>query len=119
MVRHEKDQWKKITNILYKTDYSNLDNIRNLALVTNQIDKNADIWLLFRNQIDYFVCKTVICVVADAYWNDHLKNKKDSGFDFMCKHMEDVKGFGVISLMKNHRHEIVESILGVYKGYRD
>jgi len=48
-----------------------------------------------------------------------LKNKKESGFDFMCKHMEDVRGFGVISLLRNHRHEIVESILNVYKSYRD
>jgi len=48
-----------------------------------------------------------------------LKNKKDSGFDFMCKHMGNIKNFGVISLLRNHRHKIVESILEVYKGYRD
>lgn len=48
-----------------------------------------------------------------------LKNRKESGFDFMCKHMDTIKGFEVITLSQNHRHEIVESILGVYKGYRD
>jgi len=47
-----------------------------------------------------------------------LKHKKDSGFDFMCKHMIEVPGFKVITLKKNHRHEIVDSILEVYKSYR-
>jgi phosphate starvation-inducible PhoH-like protein len=47
-----------------------------------------------------------------------LKNKKESGFDFMSKHMTDIPGFKVITLEKNHRHEIVEPILEVYKSFR-
>lgn len=47
-----------------------------------------------------------------------LKYKKDSGFDFICKHMKEVKGFEVITLEKNHRHKIVEPILEVYKSFR-
>jgi len=47
-----------------------------------------------------------------------LKNKKDSGFDFICKHMVDVPNFNVVTLEKNHRHEIVDSILTVYNNYR-
>jgi phosphate starvation-inducible PhoH-like protein len=47
-----------------------------------------------------------------------LKFKKDSGFDFICKHMIDVPSFNVITLEKNHRHEIVDSILTVYNNYR-
>ena len=48
-----------------------------------------------------------------------LKTKKESGFDFMCKHMVGIANFEVISLMKNHRHKIVESILEVYKSFRN
>jgi phosphate starvation-inducible PhoH-like protein len=48
-----------------------------------------------------------------------LKDKKTSGFEFMCKHLKDVRGFNVVSLQKNHRHEIVDPILEVYKNYRN
>lgn len=47
-----------------------------------------------------------------------LKNKKDSGYDFLCKNFTDIKGFEVVTLLKNHRHEIVDSILNCYSNYR-
>jgi phosphate starvation-inducible PhoH-like protein len=47
-----------------------------------------------------------------------LKDRKTSGFDVVCKHMKDVPGFEVVTLMKNHRHAIVEHILEVYKDIR-
>jgi phosphate starvation-inducible protein PhoH len=47
-----------------------------------------------------------------------LKDRKTSGFDVMCKHMKDIPGFEVVTLMKNHRHAIVEHILEVYKDIR-
>jgi phosphate starvation-inducible PhoH-like protein len=47
-----------------------------------------------------------------------LKDRKQSGFDVVCKHMKDVPGFEVITLEKNHRHEIVEYILDIYKNLR-
>ena len=47
-----------------------------------------------------------------------LKDRKTSGFDVVCKHMKDVPGFEVVTLMKNHRHTIVEHILEVYKDIR-
>jgi len=47
-----------------------------------------------------------------------LKDRKSSGFDVVCKHMKDVPGFEVITLEKNHRHEIVEYILDIYKNLR-
>lgn len=47
-----------------------------------------------------------------------LKDKKTSGFEFMCKHLIDVPGFNVIILKTNHRHEIVDPILDVYKNFR-
>jgi phosphate starvation-inducible PhoH-like protein len=47
-----------------------------------------------------------------------LKDRKTSGFDVVCKHMKDVPGFEVVTLLKNHRHEIVEYILDIYKNLR-
>jgi phosphate starvation-inducible protein PhoH and related proteins len=47
-----------------------------------------------------------------------LKDRKTSGFDVVCKHMKGVPGFEVITLEKNHRHEIVEYILDIYKNLR-
>ena len=47
-----------------------------------------------------------------------LREKKTSGFDFMCKHLVNVNGFNVVNLKKNHRHEIVDPILDVYKNFR-
>lgn len=48
-----------------------------------------------------------------------LKNKKDSGFDFFLKLEIEVPGVKVITLEKNHRHEIVEPVLKVFATYRD
>ena len=59
--------------------------------------------------------KMIFC--GDAAQID-LKDRKQSGFDVVCKHMKEVPGFEVITLEKNHRHEIVEYILDVYKNLR-
>jgi phosphate starvation-inducible PhoH-like protein len=48
-----------------------------------------------------------------------LKNKKDSGFDFFLKLEIEVLRVKVITLEKNHRHEIVEPVLKVFSNYRD
>jgi phosphate starvation-inducible PhoH-like protein len=60
--------------------------------------------------------KIIIC--GDSAQVD-LKYKKDSGFDFICKHMKDIVGFSIISLQTNHRHPIVEDILKVFDAYRN
>jgi len=59
--------------------------------------------------------KLIIC--GDSAQID-LRNKKDSGFDFICKHMKDIPGFNIITLKTNHRHPIVEPILSVFEQYR-
>ncbi len=46
-----------------------------------------------------------------------LKNKKESGLDFMNTISARVEGVKVISLKQNHRHPIVPSILDVYREY--
>jgi len=48
----------------------------------------------------------------------YLKSKKDSGFDFICKHMKDIPGFNIITLQTNHRHPIVEPMLAIFEQYR-
>jgi phosphate starvation-inducible PhoH-like protein len=48
-----------------------------------------------------------------------LRDKKQSGFDFVVKRLTVIPGFSVITLKTNHRHEIVEPILNVYNEYRD
>ena len=46
-----------------------------------------------------------------------LKNKKESGFDFLNTLSSRVSGVKVFTLKKNHRHEVVPAILEVYKEY--
>jgi phosphate starvation-inducible PhoH-like protein len=48
-----------------------------------------------------------------------LKVKKETGFSFLSRIEEQVKGFRVVELKQNHRHEIVSPILKVYQEFRD
>lgn len=48
-----------------------------------------------------------------------LKNKKTSGLSFLRRIEEEVSGFKIVNLHQNHRHEIVQPILDVYKLYED
>jgi phosphate starvation-inducible PhoH-like protein len=48
-----------------------------------------------------------------------LKSKKDSGISFFIRLEERIKGVRIITLKKNHRHEIVEEILKTYDEFRD
>ena len=48
-----------------------------------------------------------------------LKNKKTSGLSFLRRIEEEVSGFKIVNLHQNHRHDIVQPILDVYKLYED
>lgn len=48
-----------------------------------------------------------------------LKNKKTSGLSFLRRVEEQVKGFKFVNLKQNHRHEVVQEVLDVYKMYSD
>ena len=48
-----------------------------------------------------------------------LKNKKISGLSFLRRMEEHVQGFKFFTLKQNHRHEIVQAVLDVYKLYAD
>jgi len=60
--------------------------------------------------------KMVIC--GDLAQID-LKDKKDTGFSFLFRLEEHVKGFKIYTLLANHRHTIVSPLLEVYKTFRD
>lgn len=46
-----------------------------------------------------------------------LKDKKLSGFNFICTNFKEVPGFAVVTLKTNHRDPIVEQILEIYKAH--
>lgn len=48
-----------------------------------------------------------------------LKDKRETGFSFLSRLEEQVKGFKTINLEHNHRHDIVSPILKVYSTFRD
>lgn len=64
------------------------------------------------------ICKGSKVIFCGDSAQIDLRNKKDSGFDFMIKHMVDVPSFNVVTLETNHRHEILDPILEVYKSFR-
>jgi phosphate starvation-inducible PhoH-like protein len=60
--------------------------------------------------------KMIIC--GDTAQVD-LKDRKQSGFNFICNNLISIPGFAVVSLKKNHRDPIVEDILKIYNDHRD
>jgi phosphate starvation-inducible protein PhoH and related proteins len=66
--------------------------------------------------ITFVNSKMVLC--GDVSQID-LRDKKQSGLAFLRRVEEEVKGFKIVTLKKNHRHEIVQPILEVYKIYED
>jgi len=60
--------------------------------------------------------KMIIC--GDTAQID-LKDKKMSGFNFICNNLTGVKNFAIVTLKTNHRDPIVEDILKIYSDHRD
>jgi phosphate starvation-inducible PhoH-like protein len=58
--------------------------------------------------------KMIIC--GDAAQID-LKDRKMSGFHFICTNFKELPGFEVVALKTNHRDPIVENILEIYKAH--
>lgn len=56
-------------------------------------------------------------VVGDTAQID-LKDKKQSGFHFLCNNFKEIEGFSVLHLQTNHRDSIVEPILKIYADHR-
>jgi phosphate starvation-inducible PhoH-like protein len=60
--------------------------------------------------------KMIVC--GDTAQID-LKDKRQSGFSFICNNLTAVKNFAVVTLKTNHRDPIVEDILKIYSDHRD
>lgn len=58
-------------------------------------------------------------VIAGDLAQVDLKNKRDTGFSFLIRLEEHVKGFKILQLLRNHRHDIVSPILETYQKFRD
>lgn len=65
------------------------------------------------------ICKGSRVIFCGDEAQIDLHHKKDSGFHFMCKHLEELEGVEVINLLTNHRHPIVDSIISIYDKYRN
>lgn len=61
------------------------------------------------------ICNGSKLILCGDHAQVDLKNKSDSGFDIVCKHMKEVPDFAVVTLRANHRHPIVAKIIDVYK----
>ena len=85
-------------SILILDEAQNAD-LRQIMLVVTRMGQNS---------------KIIIC--GDTSQID-LRNRKDSGLDFMNTLAARIGGVNVIQLKKNHRHPIVPEILDVYKEY--
>ena len=59
-----------------------------------------------------------MCICGDMAQID-LRDKRETGFSFLSRLEERVKGFVTHSLAQNHRHDIVAPLLEVYKTFRD
>lgn len=60
--------------------------------------------------------KMIIC--GDSAQID-LKDKKQSGFNFICNNLNTIPGFSIVTLKQNHRDPIVEQIVKIYENHRD
>lgn len=65
------------------------------------------------------LCKGSKMILCGDNAQIDLRDKRQSGFDFLCKHMISIPGFVTFTLKTNHRHPIVEKILNVYKEFAD
>jgi len=56
--------------------------------------------------------KVILC--GDSAQID-LKDRKQSGFDYLCKNLTNIEGAAVVKLTSNHRHPIIEEIIKIYQ----
>lgn len=65
------------------------------------------------------LCEGSTMIICGDSAQIDLKDKKMSGFGFICNNLTNLKGFSVVTLKTNHRDPIVEDILKVYMDHRD
>lgn len=65
------------------------------------------------------ICEGSRMIICGDTAQIDLKDKKLSGFGFICNNLTNVVGFSVVTLKINHRDPIVEDILKIYLDHRD
>ena len=65
------------------------------------------------------ICEGSKMIVCGDTAQIDLKDKKMSGFGFICNNLTSVPNFSVVTLKTNHRDPIVEDILKIYSDHRD
>jgi len=63
------------------------------------------------------MCNGARMIICGDLAQIDLKDKKLSGFNFICTNFKEVPGFEVVTLKTNHRDPIVEQILEIYKAH--
>ena len=65
------------------------------------------------------ICQDTKMIICGDSAQIDLKDKKTSGYTFLCNNFATVKGFSVVTLKTNHRDPIVEELLEIYKQFQD
>ena len=65
------------------------------------------------------ICEGSKMIVCGDTAQIDLKDKRQSGFGFICNNLTGIKDFAVVTLKTNHRDPIVEDILKIYSDHRD
>ena len=63
--------------------------------------------------------KNSIMIICGDIAQIDLKDKRETGLSFLSRVEEEVEGFKIVTLQKNHRHNIVTPILKVYETFRN
>ena len=92
---------------------------RNLSSCCVVVDEGQNITHKQMELILGRLCEGSRMIICGDTAQIDLKDKKLSGFGFICNNLTNVKGFAVVTLKTNHRDPIVEDILKIYADHRD
>ena len=93
--------------------------VRNLTNCCVVVDEGQNITHRQMELILGRICEGSRMIICGDTAQIDLKDKKLSGFGFICNNLTNVVGFSVVTLKINHRDPIVEDILKIYLDHRD
>jgi phosphate starvation-inducible PhoH-like protein len=90
---------------------------RNLTNCCVVVDEGQNITAQQMELVLGRICSGTKMVICGDNAQIDLRDKKQSGFNFICTNFKEVPGFSVVTLKTNHRDPIVEQILEIYKQF--
>jgi phosphate starvation-inducible PhoH-like protein len=90
---------------------------RNLTNCCVVVDEGQNITAQQMELVLGRICSGTKMVICGDNAQIDLRDKKQSGFNFICTNFKEVPGFAVVTLKTNHRDPIVEQILEIYKQF--